>query len=146
MFEDDFSLSDVFSQATQTELESALPPKTNAELCAEIEKLNRFRKKMEDSTKVRCQTSKQEFLNLLNKEQRHMKYYQERTQLLESKVAVYESSGGAQKKLLADRLQREIQLESKVKLLSDKVEKLEHEHLDLEEANCELEEIENDTR
>ena len=146
MFEEDFSLSLVFSQATQAELDSALPSKTNAEFCAEIEKLNRFRKKMEEFTKVRCQTSKQEFLNLLNKEQRHMKYYQERTQLLENKVAVYESSGNLQIKLLAERLQREIQLEATVKLLSQKLEKLEHEHLDLEEANCELEEIENYSR
>lgn len=148
VFEDsNLPLVEFCTQETQTESRGELTnQKTSVELCAEIEKLNRFREKIEESTKVN--RTKQELVNLLSTDahERHMKFYQERLQLLENKIAVYEASGDVQIKLLAERLQREIQLESWNNQLQDKIDKLESEHLDLEEANCELEEIENDTR
>lgn len=148
VFEDsNLPLAEYCTQETQTDFKGEFTnQKSNIELCAEIEKLNRFREKIEESTKVN--KSKQELVNLLstNAHDRHMKFYQERLQLLENKIAVYEASGDLQIKLLAERLQREIQLESWNKQLQEKIEKLESEHLDLEESNCELEEIENDTR
>ncbi|EAT42246.1 AAEL006210-PA, partial [Aedes aegypti] len=79
-------------------------------------------------------------------EQRRLQYYVNRMEQLENKVKVYESSGDQQLRHLADRLQREIQLESWVDQLSEKLNKLEDENERLEEERCELEEIENDTR
>ncbi|XP_037948506.1 myosin-2 heavy chain-like [Teleopsis dalmanni] len=79
-------------------------------------------------------------------EQKRLQYYKERLELLESKVLIYESSGDIQAKRLADRLQREIQLEKQLRELQDRVEFLESENSTLEEEKCEFEEAENDTR
>ncbi len=139
------------SQETQTECDETI--RTNAELYAEIEKLNRFRKKVEESTKSLGSTSNlsTHSAQLISTgfdaiERRHLKFYEERMKMLEGKLEVYESSGEEQSKLLAKRLDREVQLESRVNLLKESVEKLRQKNEDLEEANCELEEIENETR
>lgn len=135
---------------TQTEVEDfPCLEKTNAELCAEIEKLNRFRQKIEECTiKKNGKNPVGVSLSLPAEscEQRRLQYYVNRMEQLENKVKVYESSGDQQLRHLADRLQREIQLESWVDQLSEKVNKLEDENEQLEEERCELEEIENDTR
>ncbi|XP_049534761.1 myosin-10 [Anopheles darlingi] len=158
------------TQSTQTELEdfpSGLE-KTNAELCAEIEKLNRFREKIEEckgagpgapggggaqsssvssgakagpvALHLPAATGDEEC------DRRRLQYYVERSETLENKLKVYESSGEQQVRALADRLQRELQLEGWVKELSEKVNQLELENERLEEERCELEEVENDTR
>ncbi|XP_053670856.1 protein lava lamp isoform X2 [Anopheles nili] len=144
--------------ATQTETENfAGPEKTNAELCAEIEKLNRFREKIEECKGVATGTrsSGKGSMVALNLppatgdeacDRRRLQFYVERAELLENKLKVYESSGDQQLRLLAERLQREIQLDSWVKQLSDKLARVELENERLEEERCELEEIENDTR
>lgn len=131
---------DLVESATQTELVH-FPnlEKTNAELCAEIEKLNKFREKVEESRS----------LTLLppdNCDQRRLQYYKDRLAILENKILIYESSGEQQMKHLADRLQREVQLESIVKQYGDRIAKLESEKRRLEDERNELEEIENDTR
>ncbi|XP_063708386.1 LOW QUALITY PROTEIN: uncharacterized protein LOC134837008 [Culicoides brevitarsis] len=131
--------ADFCTATTQTEPED-FPEKTNAELCAEIEKLNKFREKIEEfSTKK---------LPLLppTEIERRLQYYRERVAVLENKVLVYESTGDTQTKHLADRLQREIQLESIVKQYSDKIAKLTRDFRRVEDERNELEEIENDTR
>lgn len=138
------------TRETQTDVDNTL--KTNAELYAEIEKLNRFRKKVEKSStsgSVSPSTSTAPKLSTIdcdNIEQRHLKFYQERLKMLEGKLEVYESTGDVQIKLLSKRLQHEIQLESKVNLLQEAVNKLAKKNQELEEDNCELEEIENETR
>ncbi|XP_023169732.2 centrosome-associated protein CEP250-like isoform X4 [Drosophila hydei] len=76
----------------------------------------------------------------------HLQYYQERLIQLESKLLVYESSGETQAKHLAERLQRELQLNKQVKELSERVELLVEQNALLDEAKCEFEEAENDTR
>ncbi|XP_017866113.1 PREDICTED: putative leucine-rich repeat-containing protein DDB_G0290503 isoform X3 [Drosophila arizonae] len=76
----------------------------------------------------------------------HLQYYQERLIQLESKLLVYESSGETQAKHLAERLQRELQLNKQVKELSERVEQLLEQNALLDEAKCEFEEAENDTR
>lgn len=143
-----------FSQETQTETDEAL--KTNAELYAEIEKLNRFRKKMEESSKLsnlssvtsipstsaQCGSS----IDCDTIERRHLIFYQERMAMLENKIEIFESTGDDQAKLLSRRLEHEVQLVSKVNQLQDAVEKLRQKNQELEENNCELEEIENETR
>lgn len=142
---------DHISQETQTEGDETL--QTNAELYAEIEKLNRFRKKVEESTKNLGSTSNlsTHSAQMISTgfdaiERRHLKFYEERMKMLEGKLEVYESCGEEQLKLLSKRLDREVQLESRVNLLKESVEKLRRKNEELEEANCELEEIENETR
>lgn len=143
------------SQETQTETDDTL--KTNAELYAEIEKLNRFRKKMEESSKLTNLSSVASIPSTSTAqlgssvdcdtiERRHLIFYQERMAMLENKIEIFESSGDEQAKLLSKRLEHEVQLASKVNQLQDAVEKLRQKTQELEENNCELEEIENETR
>ena len=137
------------TQETQTDADDTF--KTNAELYAEIDKLNRFRKKVEESSKASPSISpsnapKTSSIDCDSIEQRHLKFYQERMKMLEGKLEVFESSGDAQNKLLAKRLEHEVQLEVKVHQLQDAVGKLRKINQELEEDNCELEEIENETR
>lgn len=130
---------DFSTVTTQTEPDD-FPEKTNAELCAEIEKLNKFREKIEEfSTKK---------LPLLppTEIERRLQYYRERVAILENKVLVYESSGDTQMKHLADRLQREVQLENVVKQYSEKIARMTKDFRRVEDERNELEEIENDTR
>ncbi|XP_052835769.1 uncharacterized protein LOC128252240 isoform X3 [Drosophila gunungcola] len=76
----------------------------------------------------------------------HLQFYQERLEQLEGKLLIYESSGETQARHLAQRLQRELQLEKDLKELGDRVELLIDQNAQLEEAKCEFEEAENDTR
>lgn len=66
--------------------------------------------------------------------------------MLEDKLEVFESSGDSRSKLLSKRLDHEVQLESRVNRLQETVTKLSKYNQELEENNCELEEIENETR
>lgn len=138
------------SQETQTD---DTQMKTNAELYAEIEKLNRFRKKVEESTKMQCTSSvaPTNSASLMSTgfdaiERRHLKFYEERMLMLENKLQVFESSGDEQTKMLSKRLERESQLETRLNILEDSIIKLQDKNQQLEEENCELEEIENETR
>jgi hypothetical protein len=141
-------------QETQTDGEQSETVQTNAELYAEIEKLNRFRKKVEESTKMNLGSSSNISTHSAQMistgfdaiERRHLKFYEERMKMLEDKLIIYESNGEEQTKLLSKRLDREVQLESRLNLLKESVDKLRRKNEELEEANCELEEIENETR
>lgn len=142
------------TQETQTDADDSF--KTNAELYAEIDKLNRFRKKVEESSKVTLGSvspgispNSAQMVSSVDcdtVEQRHLKFYQERMKMLEEKLEVYQSSGDTQTKLLSKRLDHEVQLEAKANRLEEAVEKLKRINQELEENNCELEEIENETR
>ncbi|XP_058128853.1 CAP-Gly domain-containing linker protein 1 [Anopheles ziemanni] len=152
--------------ATQTELEDfPCLEKTNAELCAEIEKLNRFREKIEECKGAGVPAGAPHATNAAGSvrgsmvglnlpaptgdeacDRRRLQFYVERAAMLENKLKVYESSGDQQLRHLAERMEREVQLESWVKQLSEKIGQLELENERLEEERCELEEIENDTR
>lgn len=135
------------ARATQTEVDDfPVNEKVtlSSDLCAEIQKLNKFRKKIEEC--MRPPVAVGNILPANATEQSRMQYYRDRLELLEKKVSIYESSGEQQVRRLAARLQREIQLESTVKQLREQVEKLEEENQNLDEEKCELEEIENDTR
>lgn len=144
-----------FYDADETQnTDDAIAVQTNAELYAEIEKLNRFRKKVEESSKINLGSSSNISTHSAQMmstgfdaiERRHLKFYEERMKMLENKLEIHESSGDEQTKLLAKRLNREVQLESRVNLLKESVEKLRRKNEELEETNCELEEIENETR
>lgn len=142
MFEGDDESNDLISEFTQTDPEDFPDLEKSSSLCAEIQKLNKFRERIEE-----CVTKTNKSVGILETpEQRRLQYYKERLDLLENKILIYESSGDLQVKRLAQRLQRELQLESAVKQLSEKVTKLQSENLILEEEKCEFEEAENDTR
>lgn len=130
------------SQSTQTEVQDILEifatSHASRDLCAEIQKLTKFREEIEESSSVPSSS----VVDL----QKRLQYYKDRVEVLDSKLNIYESSGDLQTKRLADRLQREIQLENSVKELTHRVEILKHKNFDLEEEKCEFEEAENDTR
>ena len=138
----------VSTQETQTDADDTF--KTNAELYAEIEKLNRFRKKVEESSKVNLSSTSSAPLVSTSDcdtiERRHLKFYQERMKMLEEKLEIFESNGDTQTKLLSKQLDKSVQLESKVNRLEETLDKLKRKNQELEENNCELEEIENETR
>ncbi|KAL1122854.1 hypothetical protein AAG570_003180 [Ranatra chinensis] len=69
-----------------------------------------------------------------------------RLETLEGRLRVYESSGDAQTKQLAARIEKETRLAAEVGRLKDRIARLEQENRHLEEERCELEEAENDTR
>lgn len=136
---------DVLSQSTQTDVDDFPVISEKSDLNVEIQKLNKFRKKIEE-----CVTKTNKPVgNLIapkSCDQQHLQFYKERLEQMESKIRIYESSGDVQMLRLADRLNREIQLESCVKQLTQRVDKLVDDNLQLEEQRCELEEVENDTR
>ncbi|XP_055705583.1 GRIP and coiled-coil domain-containing protein 2-like isoform X2 [Phlebotomus papatasi] len=139
----DTDSADCTNQATQTCPEDfpVFEPRSG-DLTAEIQKLNKFRERIEEVVTAK----KSSVVNLLSPEQSRLQYYKDRLELLENKILVYESSGDLQVRRLAERLQREIHLESLVKQLSGKLEELEKENRTLDEERCEFEEAENDTR
>lgn len=114
------------------------------DLAAEIEKLNRLR----ESVEVGERRTKGLSVSVSPDQRlvREVRYYKERLEAVERKVQVYESSGEARARRLAERLGREVQLASQVKQLETRVNSLEEERARLEEERCELEEAENDTR
>lgn len=154
VFDGDSTLPIMDNQCTQTNFDD-FPPSdestvngcNNSDLCAEIQKLNKFRKKIEECTNMNSPSLDIGVLSPLSKlDETRLQYYRDRLELLENKVAIYESSGDVQLRRLAARLQNEIQLDAQVKLLKQRVEKLETVNRQLDEERCELEEIENDTR
>lgn len=142
----------VANQATQTCADdfpsAAEEASLSSDLCAEIQKLNRFRRKIEECV-TKCSREAVD-VGLLSPasavDQQRMQFYTDRLELLEKKVQIYESSGDVQARRLAARLQREIQLEAAAKQLQQRVDRLETVNRQLDEERCELEEIENDTR
>lgn len=139
-----------------TPAETTSDQTTSAELCAEIQKLNRFRKKIEQCARVddennnNAATSPAVVVKLLasnaTTDARRLQFYKDRLEQLENKVLVYESSGDAQARCLAERLQREIRLDACVKRLTERVDRLVQTNQQLEEEKCEYEEAENDAR
>ncbi|XP_021919647.1 myosin-8 isoform X3 [Zootermopsis nevadensis] len=120
------------------------------DLCAEIQKLNEFRERVEEASNC-CGNKRLLRVGEVQGDQlppdtKELEYCRERLQLLEDKVRVYESSGETQARLLAERLQKEVCLSAQVKELSTKVQHLIMENKRLEEEKCELEEAENDAR
>ncbi|XP_055301822.1 centromere protein F isoform X2 [Sitodiplosis mosellana] len=153
VFDGDSTLPITDNQGTQTNFddfpltdELVVTGCANSDLCAEIQKLNKFRKKIEECS-MNSPSLDIGVLSPLSKlDETRLQYYRDRLDMLENKVAIYESSGDAQLRRLAGRLQNEIQLDAQVKLLKQRVEKLESTNRQLDEERCELEEIENDTR
>lgn len=127
-------------QATQTHTDEF--PLPSGELTAEIQKLNKFRERIEEVVGH----NKSGVAKLLSPDQRKLEYYKERTEILESKLVIYESSDDIKLRKLHERLQREVQLDSLSKQLQQQISELESANQILEEERCEFEEAENDTR
>lgn len=134
-------------QSTQTHTdEFPFPerPNPSGELSAEIQKLNKFRERIEKV--VGHNKSASGVVKLLSPDQRKLEYYKGRVDTLESKLIIYESSDDIQLRRLRERLQREVQLESLTRQLQEQIAELEKTNQVIEEERCELEELENDTR
>lgn len=129
----------VQSQASQTYSEDF--PLPSGDLKAEIQKLNQFRERLEEVVGHKMSTGK-----LLSPDQRKLEFYKDRTETLESKLLIYESSEDTQLQKLGERLQREVQLESLTKQLQQQIAEMVKLNQALEEEKCEYEEAENDTR
>lgn len=160
IFDSDCSLADISdlpvehcTQSTQTDrTENELSPVplpitaagVGADLCAEIQKLNKFRKIIEERATQNVKLLPNAVSSAVDTQR--LDYYKDRLQLLENKLLIYESSGDVQAKRLAKRLQRELELEAWVKDLTQRVDKLAMNNRQLEEEKCEFEEAENDAR
>lgn len=133
---------DDFAVATSAEVT------LSSDLCAEIQKLNKFRKRIEEcATKCTRPAVDVGILSPISPlDATRLQFYNDRLEQLEQKVAIYESTGDLQVRRLTTRLQKEIELESVVKQLRQRIDKLETINRQLDEERCELEEIENDTR
>lgn len=129
------------NQGTQTYSEEfPLPERPSGDLSAEIQKLNKFRERIEEVV------GNNKSAKLLSPDQRKLEFYKERTETLESKLIIYESSDDIQLRKLGERLQREVLLESLTKQLQQQIAEMEKTNQILEEERCEFEEAENDTR
>lgn len=146
VFDGDLTVPVTYNQGTQTNFDDSTNELTS-DLCAEIQKLNKFRKKVEECVTMNSPSLDIGVLSPLSKiDETRLQYYRDRLEMLENKVAIYESSGDTQLRRLAARLQNEIHLDGQVKVLMQRVEKLQAVNHQLDEERCELEEIENDTR
>lgn len=77
---------------------------------------------------------------------KELAYFKKQCDILKNRLAAYELSGDARVKQLAQKLQRENELQKCVEYLTKKMAKMEKEMKRLEEEKCEYEEAENDTR
>lgn len=145
IFEDGGLTNCFLNMGTQTDYNCDPSP---GDLGAEIRKLTQIRERIEEKggNKKLLRSPDIESKFLAQASIKEMLFYQERVQILEDKVAIYESSKDEQSKLLAKRLEKEILLAAQVKHLQSTVRLLREENIRLEEEKCEFEEAENDTR
>ncbi|KAG8330739.1 hypothetical protein J6590_055724 [Homalodisca vitripennis] len=145
IFEDGGLTNCVLHVATQTDW-TFEPP--HGDLGAEIRKLTQIRERIEEKggnkKLLKTPETDQEFLT--HASLKELLFYRDRVQVLEDKLAIYESRGDEQSKLLAIRLEKEVLLAAQVKHLQNTVRRLKEENRYLEEEKCEFEEAENDTR
>ncbi|XP_054260791.1 trichohyalin-like isoform X2 [Macrosteles quadrilineatus] len=146
IFEDNGLTACLLNVATQTDWTFDPPP---GDLGAEIRKLTRIRERIEEKggNKKLLKTSDDdpEFLTHTTS-LKELLFYRERVQMLEEKIAIYESHGDEQSRLLALRLEKEVLLAAQIKHLQSTLRKLKEQNRLLEEEKCEFEEAENDTR
>ncbi|XP_023954514.2 myosin-8 isoform X2 [Bicyclus anynana] len=122
----------------------------NGELNTEIQRLNSIREKLEKQG-VRNRTLNKEDGDSLECKcvklgKKHKQYYERRLKFLEGKISIYEAAQDVKEAKLAQRLQKEFLLETKIQELESQLLDLQDKYERLEEECCELEEIENDTR
>ncbi|XP_077286983.1 uncharacterized protein LOC143911806 isoform X2 [Arctopsyche grandis] len=154
-----FEESDLDNKETQTEWCDFVTTEPEGELATEVQRLNQIREELEKSGAIRNKKfgitrsrSNEQFYEYIQTEKlqpinkRHLEYYENRIAVLENKIAIYESTGDVREKKLAQRLQREINLQAQLKVLEDDLDSLRDKYALLEDERCELEEAENDTR
>lgn len=147
IFDESGDNSDVTcTQSTQTEWSFDELDSSPGDLGTEIRKLTQIRERIEEQNgnKKLLRSSSDELL--IQDPLKEILFYKERLEILENKVAVYESNGNEQTRMLSSRLEREVLLRAEVKHLKAAVQKLQEENRRLEEDKCEFEEAENDTR
>lgn len=154
-----FEDTDLDNKETQTDWCEFMNTEPEGELTTEVQRLNQIREELEKSGAVRNKNfgitrskSNEQFFEYLQPEKarninvRHLEYYENRIALLENKISIYESTDDIREKKLAQRLQREINLQAKIKILESDLNCLRDKYTILEEERCEFEEAENDTR
>lgn len=141
--------SDLVTQGTQTDWTADKFSSPPGDLGAEIRKLTQIRERIEEQggnkKLLKVPGSGDDEINT-HATLKELLFYRERLDILENKVAIYESRGDEQSKLLATRLEREVLLAAQVEFLKSTVQRLHEENRQLEEEKCEYEEAENDTR
>lgn len=154
-----FEDTDLDNKETQTEWCDFMNVEPEGELTTEVQRLNQIREELEKSGAIRNKTfgitrlkSNEQFFEYVQPEKarninvRHLDYYENRIAVLENKISIYESADDVKEKKLAQRLQKEINLQAKVKILEHDLNCLRDKYTILEEERCEFEEAENDTR
>ncbi|XP_039283172.1 myosin-9 isoform X2 [Nilaparvata lugens] len=135
------------SRCTQTDCSSA-KLETTGDLSLEIRKLKQIQERIEEqgSNKRLLRANNTHEANGLSAESKELAFYRDRVEMLENKLAIYESSGDEQAKKMKLRLDREIILSAEIKHLKERCRMLEELSRKLDEEKCEFEEAENDTR
>lgn len=134
------------TQSTQTEWSFDEVDSSPGDLGAEIRKLTQIRERIEEQNGNKKLLRSPSDESLIQDPLKEIMFYKERLEILENKIAVYESNGNEQTKILSSRLEREVLLKAEVRHLKATVQKLQEENRRLEEEKCEFEEAENDTR
>lgn len=124
-----FEESDWDSKETQTEWCDCICAEPESDLATEVQRLNQIREQLEKSGAIRSKNLRykhraNDFIDCSpvdlkqqkKREKKKLEVYESRIAVLENKVAVYESSGDVRDKKLAQRLQREVDLQSKIKV------------------------------
>ncbi|KAL0880369.1 hypothetical protein ABMA27_002808 [Loxostege sticticalis] len=137
------------SKSTQTDVNESF--ECGGELNTEIQRLNSIREKLErQGVRNRTLSTKEDGDGLecrcVKLGKKHKQYYERRLKFLEGKISIYEAAQDVKEAKLAQRLQKEFQLENRIQELESQLSELQEKYERLEEDCCELEEIENDTR
>ncbi|CAH0752379.1 unnamed protein product [Diatraea saccharalis] len=137
------------SKSTQTDVNDSF--ECTGELNTEIQRLNSIREKLErQGVRNRTLNTKEDGDGLecrcVKLGKKHKQYYERRLKFLEGKISIYEAAEDVKQAKLAERLQKEFQLENRIQDLESQLLELQEKYERLEEDCCELEEIENDTR
>ncbi|XP_063826893.1 axoneme-associated protein mst101(2) isoform X3 [Ostrinia nubilalis] len=136
-------------KSTQTDVNESF--ECSGELNTEIQRLNSIREKLErQGVRNRTLSTKDDGDGLecrcVKLGKKHKQYYERRLKFLEGKISIYEAAQDVKEAKLAQRLQKEFQLENRIQELESQLSELQEKYERLEEDCCELEEIENDTR
>ncbi|CAH2982699.1 unnamed protein product [Chilo suppressalis] len=137
------------TKCTQTDVNDSF--ECSGELNTEIQRLNSIREKLErQGVRNRTLNTKDDGDGLecrcVKLGKKHKQYYERRLKFLEGKISIYEAAEDVKQAKLAERLQKEFQLENRLQDLESQLLELQEKYERLEEDCCELEEIENDTR
>lgn len=120
-------------------------------LADELSKLEKIKQRIEERGPLFKSSTETNFKDCVKKVpilmlSKELTYFKKQYDVLKNRLAAFESSGDSKVKQLAEKLQKENELQKRVEFLTKKMAKMEKEMRRLEEEKCEYEEAENDTR